>query len=346
MIAAMGITARGSGIAVVLGCLSFVFGEMLGAATPPTQVFRPERLLLLVFYGSAAILIRETVRRKGLGWPAIFGLGAVYALVEEGLVLQTIFNPEALDLDMAYGRWLGVNWLWAIANLGHHTILSIVIPILVVESLVRDRREKPWLDKRGYIVAAVLFVASAAALRVIFTIAFDYNASIWVVLSLSLLLAGATALILRRPNTAVAQSGRRAPRPALVGITAAATAFTWMCFEFTVFMDLTVSAAWILGGQLAVASVVGALFIGWTRRDGWTNRHQIAAATGIVIVMGMFGLLIAVGDGHPPEAVAQVLLIVILAVGLVAFRKRVLGERGPDGPPQNDALRGGDLLSG
>ena len=50
--------------------------------------------LFALLYGAGALLIRETVRRTGRGWPAIVLLAAAYALLEEGLVDQLLWNPS------------------------------------------------------------------------------------------------------------------------------------------------------------------------------------------------------------------------------------------------------------
>ncbi len=64
----------------------------------------PALILLAPMYGGGALLIREHVRHKGRGWPTILCLGAAYALLEEGLVTQSLFNPDYLKLHMHF--WL------------------------------------------------------------------------------------------------------------------------------------------------------------------------------------------------------------------------------------------------
>ena len=71
-------------------------------------------------YGGGALLIREVARRRGLGWGAILTLGLAYAVIEEALALQTLFNPNYLKLNLhllepAYIPALGMgdNLMWA-----------------------------------------------------------------------------------------------------------------------------------------------------------------------------------------------------------------------------------------
>ena len=69
----------------------------------------PAMILMAPMYGGGALLIREHVRHKGRGWPTILCLGAAYALLEEGLVGQSLFNPDYLKLHVHFlGRAHGV----------------------------------------------------------------------------------------------------------------------------------------------------------------------------------------------------------------------------------------------
>ena len=39
------------------------------------------------------MIVREAARRAGKGWPTIFLLALAYAVIEESLICQTLFNP-------------------------------------------------------------------------------------------------------------------------------------------------------------------------------------------------------------------------------------------------------------
>src|SRR5579862_8837039 len=62
----------------------------------------PALIVMAPMYGGGALLIREFVRRKGRGWPTILCLGAAYALFEEGLVTQSLFNSDYLKLHLHF----------------------------------------------------------------------------------------------------------------------------------------------------------------------------------------------------------------------------------------------------
>src|SRR5712691_5897536 len=102
-----------------------------------------------LLYGSGAILIREVARRCHLGWPGVVVLALAYGVVEEGLVLQSLFNPHFPGLESmgSYGRIAGVNWFWAAYVLGLHTVWSITLPIVLTELLFPTLASRPWLGR-------------------------------------------------------------------------------------------------------------------------------------------------------------------------------------------------------
>ena len=115
---------------------------------------------LAPLYGGGALLIRETARRLKLGWPAIVLLGLAYAIVEEALVTQSLFNPNYLGLrllDYGYISGLGIGAWWTVFVLAIHTIWSTAVPIALVESVSAGDRHAPWLGRVGLVITALLF---------------------------------------------------------------------------------------------------------------------------------------------------------------------------------------------
>src|SRR3954464_15233473 len=55
-------------------------------------------VFLAPMYGGGALAVREIARRCGRGWATIILLALAYGLIEEGLVIQTLFNPNYLGL--------------------------------------------------------------------------------------------------------------------------------------------------------------------------------------------------------------------------------------------------------
>ncbi|TYC00488.1 hypothetical protein FXF53_13780 [Micromonospora sp. WP24] len=129
-------------------------------------------LVLAPMYGGAALLIRETARRVGAGWPTIALFAAAFGVIQAGLVDQSLFNPgflddtEFADTQAAAAATLvpGLDFSarQAFDYIGNHIALSICAPIVIVESLLRgDRRSRPWLGRPGLTVVTLLYLAGS-----------------------------------------------------------------------------------------------------------------------------------------------------------------------------------------
>src|SRR4029453_8679389 len=156
--------------------LAPLVGEVLFGALPLSRL--PFGLLgLVALYGGAALLIRETVARRRLpaGWWLL--LGVAYAIFEEGVVVQSLFDQHYRGLDFLgfYGHWAGVNWIWALFIVPYHAVFSMAIPIALTELAYPARRE-PWLQRTGLMVAAIVFAANAGLLAILQTHLFTNRA--------------------------------------------------------------------------------------------------------------------------------------------------------------------------
>ena len=137
----------------------------------------PVLLVLAPAYGGAAVLIRQTARRMGRGWPTMLLLGAAYTLIGEGLETQSLFNHDYLRmhmhlLDHAYIPALGIGGWWTLFMFNLHTFWSMGVSIALVEALFPAEAETPWLGRVGDAVVAVAFVLGTA---VNFGIGFKQN---------------------------------------------------------------------------------------------------------------------------------------------------------------------------
>ncbi|MCZ7440170.1 hypothetical protein O7598_27460 [Micromonospora sp. WMMC241] len=129
-------------------------------------------VLLAPMYGGAALLIRETARRLGLGWPGIVLLAAAFGVVQAGLVDQSLFNPDFLDdtqfadtraaAEATLVPGLGFSARQAVDYVGNHVALTICAAIALVESyLGAGRRSRPWLGRPGLAVTALLWLGGS-----------------------------------------------------------------------------------------------------------------------------------------------------------------------------------------
>jgi hypothetical protein len=68
--------------------------------------------------------------------------------LEEGLMVASFQNPHWQDIGIlgVFGRWLGINWVWAVELTAYHSIVSIAVPIMLVELAYPKRKNDPWLQ--------------------------------------------------------------------------------------------------------------------------------------------------------------------------------------------------------
>jgi hypothetical protein len=120
-------------------------------------------VLYVPFYGGGALLIREFARRAGRGWPTILVSALAFGVFEEGLITQSLFNPDYVGirlLDYGHIPGLGIGAPWTVFVLTLHVVWSIATPIAVAEALFG---KEPWLGKGWRAGWLGLFVLGAAA---------------------------------------------------------------------------------------------------------------------------------------------------------------------------------------
>ena len=150
---------------LVLLLLAPAVGELLSGSSPPAEFFQPFGFTIMtVLYGCGALICRELkVRwRKGVG--SLLLLGCAYAVLEEGLMVASFFNPDWVDLGAlkGFGRALEVNWVWAVELTIYHAFFSVTVPVLLVELMYPDRKAEPWLSGRGLKIAAGVLALDVA----------------------------------------------------------------------------------------------------------------------------------------------------------------------------------------
>jgi hypothetical protein len=114
----------------------------------------------LLLYGAGTILIRELKVRWRKGWLAVFILAVAYVIAEEGLMLNTLFDPT----KNTAGRVWGVNWVWTAGMLVVHSLMSIFVPILLAEAIYDQKANEPWVKTGTSFVLLALFSANVFGL--------------------------------------------------------------------------------------------------------------------------------------------------------------------------------------
>jgi hypothetical protein len=242
-------------------------------------------VVLAPLYGGGALLIREVARRTGRGWPTILLLALAYALVEEGLVAQTLFNPSYFGthlLGQAHVGVLGIGVWWALFVLTLHTVWSISVPIMLVESLVPDRRTRPWLGPTGLSVTALLLLLGAVLNGAVTYAQERFLASPAQLAGTAGVIAGVVAAAFRVRTGPAASDPRPAPSPWIVGLVALVAS--------SVFLAPPYLRGWpLVAAYLVLYAVVIAVVLRWSRRTGWGPVHELALAGGALLTYAWHG---------------------------------------------------------
>jgi hypothetical protein len=294
-----------------------------------------------LLYGGGALLIREIVRRRQLGWTSILLLGGAYGIFEEGLVVNTWANPWLPQVCTIvkgrasglcnYSRFGGIILSWASSLTVFHAVVSITIPILLVELVFAGRASRPWLGRKltALLILGELLILGAGLFLNIYSFRQHGLATPPVgpyLLEVGLIVILAV-LALRRTPAGSAPSARSAPH-------------LWTLRIFG-FFALLVNIALPYASQNAripfplelVVNAVLLLLTGWrihtwSRRHGWGDRHRLALASGalgfFIVVWAPLLELSGSAGGNPTRgslvwALCYLIFLLVLA-GKVARR--------------------------
>jgi hypothetical protein len=272
----------------------------------------PALIVMAPMYGGGALLIRELVRHKGRGWPTILCLGAAYALLEEGLVTQSLFNPDYLKLHLhflqpAHVAWLGTGGWWTMLMLNLHTFWSIGVSIALVEGLFPGRAREPWLGKVGHTVVDLLFLLGLIVNTLIGYKQNHFLASP-VQLGVAALLCVLLIVMAFATPAGMAKREGAVPSPWLTGV---ATLGLAMLFQF-----IPMRWGWgAVGAMLAVDAVFLLMVYVLSRRAGWTLLHTLSLGAGGAVAYGLHAFRQTPFGGGP--ALARVGNVIFLAIALV-----------------------------
>jgi len=302
--------------AVSLFFLSPLVAEYLLGSLPLTMIWLLPIMALM--YGSGAVLIREAVRRTGRAWPTLLLLAAAYGFIEEGLVTQSLWNPNYLHLrllDYGFIPILGTGAPWLIYVIGLHVFWSISVPIALAEALFSGERETPWLNWFGIGLFTLLFAAGAALIAF-----FTYKQAPFIATPLQLGGSAAIAIALivagfALPKRAEPKPGA-APHPVQIFLVMLICGSGFVAAEMWaphLQMPWPAAVAALLGFALAALAFILAYANGRT----WTNMQRFALMAGGLGVYMWLGVILD-RTMHPQDSLAAHAALIALFVLLCA----------------------------
>ncbi|GAB2912049.1 hypothetical protein GCM10027047_07790 [Rhodococcus aerolatus] len=329
-------TRAGHRAALSLVVLAPLVAELSWGSTRLSQL--AGLLLYWPAYGAGALLVREVVRRRGGGLPAVLVLGVAYGVLEEGLALQSLTSPTLFrSITDLVPRVEGVNVGYALMVLTYHAVISIAAPIALAELVHPRVRRTPWLGARATVATAVVAALGLAVLRLVPITADPGYTMPWaddVVLAVLVLATVAAALlVLPRVHRPVARSSVAPPPPAVLAVASGVASLLFL----GLLMPLpgarhagwapTAGGAWVAVAA-ATAAAVGSVVLArrWLGSGAWSPRHTVGALTGMLVAHTVIGLLSLV---HTPLDVAGLAAVGVVEVGLLGVLARRTGTHRP-----------------
>ena len=157
----------------------------------------------LGLYGPGVLLVREAMVRWKKEWATVLLLGGAYGILEEGIALSTLFDPNAHPVGKLgfYGHLLGVNWIWVAGIVPVHMIFSISLPIMLLGLAVPRTNGESLLSRRGLRVVSLVLGLDVVLLFVVVSRVGGYWMG-WPVFVGSLVAMATLVLVARRsPQT-------------------------------------------------------------------------------------------------------------------------------------------------
>ncbi|MDR3526143.1 MAG: hypothetical protein P4L57_02615 [Rhizomicrobium sp.] len=285
-------------------------------------------LHMVPFYGSGAVLVREVARRSGRGWLALPFLALAFGIIEEGIVDQSLFNPNFLGahlLAFGYLPSLGIAAPWTVFVLGIHILWSMAVPIALTELLFASRRTEPWLGNIGLGIVALIYVAIAALATVFLAKYVHFWATPSQLEASAIAALVAMGLAFAIPRHWLKPTGRTLPAW-LVAVIAFALGSAFIM----VYGAGTHVWHWpwqlVTAGTLALLVLMQGFGLAALRSATWSNGHRYAATAGGLLVycwsgFGTDAALHGLADRPAHAVLAAAMLLLLLFTGWLTVRR-------------------------
>jgi len=310
----------------LIGYLSETFTEMLVGLW-----------LLAPLYGGAAIIIRESARRTGRGWPTIILLSLAFGVFQAGLIDHSLFDPSYQTTELwhdmpnpTYIPALGISYLDALYFILGHVIWSISAPIAIIETFVSSRRTMPWLGNLGLAIISLLYILASSILCWGIAIDDQFLPSAPQMAGTSIVVMALIALAFSVRLEERPFAARRLPKPWVVGTAAFMLLSLPNIIEIACEM-LGIPSIFMIDWpgfiiNILTAGLLAALTWRWSQSRDWSASHTLALAVGALLTRAWIAfLLLPFGDVTFNDKLIQrtvFFLGVVALLSLAAFKTR------------------------
>jgi len=287
----------------------------------------------VMVWGCGALLCRELVRRWRAGATSLLMLGLALSIAEEFIIQQTSIAPLPFQgINADFGRFCGVNWLYFLFMLGFESVWVVLVPVQVTELFFPDRREQPWLRKRGIIATCIAFLVGCRIAWYGWTqqarpklhAAPYHPPTLVIVLGLaSIALLIASAWLFRDYGHSGQVASRQPASPWFTGLKSFVLSAPWFWLIGLLFVPHHGLAAWIPISAGIVWSLLSfALVLYWSAACGWRDIHRWALSFGAVLGSMALGDASAAGWTHL-DLIGKFAFQLLAVVGFVLLARKV-----------------------
>jgi hypothetical protein len=318
----------------MLVLLAPFIAELLSGSTRASILFVyiPE----VMVWGVGALFCRELARRWCAGGASLLLLGLALSIAEEFIIQQTSLAPLPFPGSRAgYGRIWGVNLVYLLFMLGFESVWVVVVPVKVTELFFPVQAGRPWLRKRGSILALVVFLLGSRIAWYGWTQnarprmnAAPYHPppelialGFFAILALMVL-----AYLIRSFGRPSLDDHRGTVPPWLAGLTAFAMGAAWFKLIGQNFISNPVQPFWLaIFVGLAWAVVAFSLFAWWSAHAAWSEVHQFAAAVGATLAC-MAMPYMTVASWPRIDVVGKMIFDSLALIGFFFLAKKVIAR--------------------
>ena len=309
--------------ALTLALLAPMLAEVLPGATRFSALFVYP--IQVCVWGLGAVMIREVVRRRRLGWPSLLLLALVLAVAEEFVIQQTSLAPVVIQLQgVVYARAFGINYVYALWALVYETVFVVFLSITLTELLFPARKQEPWMGRTGIIVSILLFAVGSLlawyswtqiARPLVFKVPLYSPTPL--ALALALLVMVLLVVAALGPARRLATVPASPPSPWLLGLAGAVWAALWygLCLlGFGIEPRFPPAAA--VGGGLLLVVLILTFLPRFASHAAWTPIHAHGLLFGTMtgaMAVAFVGFLYAASIDFWFKVAVDALAIILLA---------------------------------
>lgn len=311
--------------------LAPVISEVLSGSTRFSILFVliPE----IMVWGGGAVLCRELVRRWQAGATSLLCLGLALSVAEEFIIQQTSIAPLPFPgANPAYGRYLGVNWLYLLFMLGFESVWVVLVPVQIAELVFPERRDQPWLQTRGIVATCIAFLVGCRIAWYGWTqqarprlhAAPYHPPAILILIGLAVIATLISmAWLVRNFGRSGQIETRRVANPWLIGFKAFIFAAAWFELIGLIFVPHPSLAVWIPITAGSIWAVLAyAILRYWAAAKGWRDTHRFALSFGAVLGCMAMSDISAAGWTHV-DLIAKFVFQVSALVGFLLLAQKV-----------------------